>query len=68
MHSDTITPEMEASGAMTQELLDAMQAQAPSTRLGRAEDIAATVAMLLSEDRRWINGQVFNVNGGGLMR
>lgn len=68
MHSDTITPEMEASGAMTQEMLDAMQAQTPSTRLGRAEDIAATVAMLLSEGGRWINGQVFNVNGGGLMR
>ncbi len=30
--------------------------------------IAGVVAMLLSEDGRWINGQVFNVNGGALMR
>jgi NAD(P)-dependent dehydrogenase (short-subunit alcohol dehydrogenase family) len=64
----TITPEMKASGFMTQELLDGMMAQVPGTRLGTPEDIAGVVAMLLSEDGRWINGQVFNVNGGALMR
>ena len=39
-----------------------------STRLGKAEDIAGVVAMLLSEDGRWINGQVFHVNGGALLK
>ena len=27
----------------------------------------AMVALLLSEDGRWINGQVMHVNGGALM-
>ena len=29
--------------------------------------IATVVATLLSEDGRWINGQVWHVNGGALM-
>ena len=64
----TLTPEMEASGHLTQELRDYMMRQIPGRRLGRPEDIAGVVAMLLSEDGRWINGQVYNVNGGALMR
>jgi NAD(P)-dependent dehydrogenase (short-subunit alcohol dehydrogenase family) len=64
----TLTPEMKASGFLTKELLDGMMAHIPGRRLGRPEDIAGVVAMLLSEDGRWINGQVFNVNGGALMR
>jgi NAD(P)-dependent dehydrogenase (short-subunit alcohol dehydrogenase family) len=64
----TLTPEMEKSGQLTPELLDYMRARIPGTRLGRPEDIAGVVAMLLSEDGRWINGQVYNVNGGALMR
>ncbi len=62
------TPEMRASGQLPQELLDGMLARVPGTRLGQVEDIAAVVALLLSEQGRWINGQVYNVNGGALMR
>jgi len=40
----------------------------PHTRLGEAEDHAGVVAMLLSDDGRWINGTVIDVNGGSLMR
>lgn len=40
----------------------------PHTRLGEAEDHAAVVAMLLSDDGRWINGTIIDVNGGSLMR
>lgn len=64
----TVTPEMKQSEHLTQELLDHMIARIPGRRLGRPEDIAGVVAMLLSEDGRWINGQVFNINGGALMR
>lgn len=64
----TLTPEMEKSGQLSPELLDYMRSRIPGTRLGRPEDIAGVVAMLLSEDGRWINGQVYNVNGGALMR
>jgi NAD(P)-dependent dehydrogenase (short-subunit alcohol dehydrogenase family) len=63
-----ITPEMTAGGAMTPEVLGPMYAKTPSPRLGEAPDIAAVAAMLLSDDGRWINGQVYHVNGGALMR
>ncbi len=62
------TPELQASGQVPQELLDGMLARVPGTRLGTVEDIAGVVALLLSEQGRWINGQVYNVNGGALMR
>lgn len=39
-----------------------------SPRFGRAEDIAATVAFLLSDDGEWINGQLHVVNGGTGLR
>jgi NAD(P)-dependent dehydrogenase (short-subunit alcohol dehydrogenase family) len=40
----------------------------PSPRLGEPGDIAAMVAMLLSDGAAWVNGQVFNVDGGTVMR
>jgi len=39
-----------------------------SPRLGEPADIAATVAMLMSPDGEWINGQVICVDGGVTMR
>jgi NAD(P)-dependent dehydrogenase (short-subunit alcohol dehydrogenase family) len=60
----TITPEMEAGGRMPQDFIQSVLSRTPNPRLGRAEDIAGVVAMLLSADGRWINGQVYTVNGG----
>lgn len=62
-----MTPEMIAGGAVPPEWIDHCIAETRSTRLGNAEDIAAMVALLLSEDGRWINGQVIHVNGGALL-
>jgi NAD(P)-dependent dehydrogenase (short-subunit alcohol dehydrogenase family) len=39
-----------------------------SARLGRPSDIAGTVAFLFSAGAEWINGQVWTVDGGSLMR
>jgi NAD(P)-dependent dehydrogenase (short-subunit alcohol dehydrogenase family) len=64
----TVTPEMQDSGRLSQQAMDTILAHTPSPRLGSAEDIAGVVAMLLSEDGRWINGQVYHVNGGAVMR
>lgn len=64
----TLTPELTASGAFPPDLARQALARTPSRRLGLAEDTAGVVAMLLSEDGRWINGQVLHVNGGSLMR
>ena len=38
------------------------------SRLGTAEDIAAMVVFLLSDDASWITGQVYGVDGGTLLR
>ena len=45
-----------------------MRRKTPAPRLGRGEDIAATVAMLSSADGEWINGQMISVDGGLTMR
>ncbi len=47
-----------------QELIDRMAKLAPLERLGRPEDIAATVAFLAGPDGGWINGQTLRANGG----
>jgi len=39
-----------------------------SPRLGEPDDIAALVALLLSEDAAWINGQVISIDGGATLR
>ncbi|MET0661035.1 MAG: SDR family oxidoreductase, partial [Steroidobacteraceae bacterium] len=39
-----------------------------SQRLGRPDDIASVVAMLMSADGEWINGQVLSVDGGATIR
>ena len=44
--------------------LERLLAENPSGRLGRADDIAALVALLCSENGGFINGQMLQVNGG----
>ncbi|MCX7282933.1 MAG: SDR family oxidoreductase [Novosphingobium sp.] len=62
-----MTPEMIAGGAVPPDFIDRCIAGTRSTRLGKAEDIAAMAALLLSADGRWINGQVIHVNGGAVL-
>ncbi|MBK8990455.1 MAG: SDR family oxidoreductase [Gammaproteobacteria bacterium] len=63
-----MTDAMRASEQLPREFIDSELAKIPGRRVGKPEDIAGVVAMLLSEDGRWINGQVCHVNGGALMR
>jgi NAD(P)-dependent dehydrogenase (short-subunit alcohol dehydrogenase family) len=51
-----------------QEWLDQVSSKIRSPRVGAPEDIAATVAFLLSDDGEWITGQVWSVNGGAYCR
>ena len=46
------------------EVVERLSKAAPLERLGSPEDIAATVAMLVSPDGAWINGQTLRANGG----
>ncbi|KQX17630.1 MULTISPECIES: SDR family NAD(P)-dependent oxidoreductase [unclassified Sphingomonas] len=48
--------------------MDKVLANTPSPRLGEPEDLAAAVAMLMSPDGEWINGQILCVDGGVVMR
>lgn len=63
-----MTPEMIAGGQVPEDWIEFCLQGVNSTRLGKAEDIAAMAALLLSEDGRWVNGQVIHVNGGALYR
>lgn len=47
---------------------EAIMAQVRSPRLGKAEDLAGMVALLMSADGEWVNGQVLAVNGGTGLR
>ena len=68
----TVTGEMkkamEANADEAKHWADYFMSRTPHTRLGESEDHAGVVAMLLSEDGRWINGAIYDVNGGSLMR
>jgi 3-oxoacyl-[acyl-carrier protein] reductase len=57
--------------AMTEVLADAQKAsilaQVPLSRLGTAEEVAAAVKFLASDDAAYITGQTMHVNGGMYM-
>lgn len=46
------------------ELVERLAKLAPLERLGKPDDIAATVAFLAGRDGAWINGQTLRANGG----
>ena len=49
---------------LSQPIVDAMMASIPLKELGQPEDVARAVAFLVSEDARYITGQVLSVDGG----
>jgi NAD(P)-dependent dehydrogenase (short-subunit alcohol dehydrogenase family) len=53
---------------MPKEAQDDILSRGRHVRLGRPSDIASTVALLMSDDGEWINGQVISVDGGITMR
>ena len=64
-----ITVNAIAPGATETDMLPDMaremaQKMTPLDRLGQPEDIADVVAFVVSEEARWITGQIIGVNGG----
>lgn len=57
-----ITPEKVST--MPSDLQQRALARGRSPRLGEVEDIAAMVALLVSKDGEWVNGQTIQVDGG----
>ena len=57
-----------AMGNVSDELRASILASQPLQRLGAAEDMASAMAFLLSDESRWITGQVIAINGGSAFR
>lgn len=55
------------TASLPQEIKDKLRAAVPLGFLGEVEDVAHTVAFLVSPDTRYITGQVINVDGGMVM-
>jgi 3-oxoacyl-[acyl-carrier protein] reductase len=55
------------TAALTDKQREAILATVPAGRLGKAEEIAAAVAYLASEEAAYVTGQTLHVNGGMAM-
>lgn len=56
--------ETDMTAVLSREVRDAMLARIPLKRFGTADDVAAAVRFLASEEAGYITGHVLNVNGG----
>jgi len=56
--------ETDMTSGLSPELKEKMLANIPLKRMGRAEDVAAAVKFLASEEAAYITGHVLDVNGG----
>ncbi len=67
---NAVTPgyiETDMTSALTEEQRQAMLAGVPLARAGRAEEVAACVAFLASDEAGYITGQALRINGGMYM-
>ncbi|MGW2693804.1 SDR family oxidoreductase [Streptomyces sp. NPDC001296] len=46
--------------------LDGFNTFHPLGRTGTADDVAATIAFLLSDQTDWVTGAVWDIDGGGM--
>jgi 3-oxoacyl-[acyl-carrier protein] reductase len=56
--------ETDMTAVLSEDLKNAMLGQIPLKRFGKAEDVAAAVRFLASEEAGYITGHVLDVNGG----
>lgn len=62
--SNVLNPGPVDTGWMTAEVREAVTQQQPTGRLGTPADVAGVVAFLLSQQGRWISGQLVKADGG----
>jgi 3-oxoacyl-[acyl-carrier protein] reductase len=51
-----------------QQIVADIVSRIPLSRMGQPEDLVGMCLFLLSDDARWITGQIFNVDGGQIIR
>ncbi len=56
--------ETEMTELLTEEVREKFQSEIPIGTLGSCEDVAGAVAYLVSDDARYMTGQVLHINGG----
>ena len=64
LRANVVNPGPVDTGWMTDEIRAEALAQQPTGRLGTPADVANLVRFLLSDDGRWINGQLLHSDGG----
>lgn len=62
--ANVVNPGPIDTGWMDAELRDAMVPHHPLGRIGTPKDIAAVTSFLLSEEGRWVSGQLLSTDGG----
>lgn len=61
---NAVDPGPTDSGWMTQEIKSFLQPKFPTGRIGTPDDAARLVGFLVSNDARWITGQIIHSDGG----
>jgi 3-oxoacyl-[acyl-carrier protein] reductase len=59
-----VAPGLIDTGLVSSEVIEATLKVIPAKRMGKPEEVAATVSFLMSEDAAYITRQVISVNGG----
>lgn len=62
--ANVVNPGPIDTGWMNEETRTALRANHPLGRLGEPRDIAAITSFLLSDEGRWVSGQLLHVDGG----
>lgn len=62
---NTVNPGATDTGYATPDLYSAVLKHSPQGRWGQPDDAARLIAWLVSDDARWITGEVINSTGGG---
>ncbi len=65
---NAVDPGPTDTGWMTEELKRELSAKFPAGKVGEPEDAARLVAFLVSDEARWITGQIIHSEGGFLRR
>jgi 3-oxoacyl-[acyl-carrier protein] reductase len=60
-----VNPGATDTGYATPELYEAIRAREPLGRWGQPDDAARLIAWLVTDDARWVTGQIIDSTGGG---